>query len=253
MRSGGVQGTRAVLALAGCVALVAAATGCGAAGSHDNLVNGKEQFVAKCGACHTLARAGSKGTNGPNLDEAFERARKDGLGESTFAGVVLKQIQIPAIRPQHDPQDAKKALALMPPDLVKGDDAEDVAAYVGMAAAKTGEDAGRLGEVGVKKAEGVAKAENGEVEIDADPGGSLAYVFAGAEAPAGALTLLSKNESSVPHNIAVEGNGVNEEGEVVTGGGVSKVGFDAKPGEYTFYCSVPGHREGGMEGKLTVN
>ena len=56
----------------------------------------------------------------------------------------------------------------------------------------------------------------------------------------------------MPHNIAVEGNGVSEQGEVVQGGGVSEISFAAKPGTYTFYCSVPGHREGGMEGELTV-
>ena len=40
--------------------------------------------------------------------------------------------------------------------------------------------------------------------------------------------------------------------QFVKNGGVSKVNVALKAGEYTFYCSVPGHREGGMEGKLTV-
>jgi uncharacterized cupredoxin-like copper-binding protein len=56
----------------------------------------------------------------------------------------------------------------------------------------------------------------------------------------------------VPHAIAVEGNGVDEDGETVEKDGVSKVSADLKPGTYTFYCSVPGHREAGMEGTLTV-
>ena len=238
-----------LLALAAASALVFA--GCELSDDGDNLVNGKQLFVEKCGSCHVLSRAGTTGVTGPNLDEAFERARKDGFGESTFAGVVLKQIQVPALNNQVDPA-TDKAGAIMPANLVTGDDAQDVAAYVGQVAAKSGEDSGRLAEVGVKKAEGVAKAENGEISIPADPGGSLAYTFASAEAEAGPLKLLSENESAVPHNIAVEGNGVDEKGEVVTNGGVSEVSFDAKAGEYTFYCSVPGHREGGMEGKLTV-
>jgi uncharacterized cupredoxin-like copper-binding protein len=45
---------------------------------------------------------------------------------------------------------------------------------------------------------------------------------------------------------------VSEAGEVVKNGGVSKISVTLKPGEYTFFCSVPGHRQGGMEGKLTV-
>ena len=56
----------------------------------------------------------------------------------------------------------------------------------------------------------------------------------------------------MPHNIAIEGNGVDEEGQVVQNGGVSRVEVDLKAGEYTFFCSVPGHREGGMEGTLPV-
>jgi uncharacterized cupredoxin-like copper-binding protein len=66
------------------------------------------------------------------------------------------------------------------------------------------------------------------------------------------VTVKSLNKSSVDHDISIEGNGVDENGEVVKDGGTSEVQVDLKPGEYTFYCSVPGHREGGMEGKLTV-
>ena len=61
-----------------------------------------------------------------------------------------------------------------------------------------------------------------------------------------------ENPSAVPHNIAIEGDGVEEEGEVVEQGGVSRVSAELEPGEYTFYCSVPGHREAGMEGTLVV-
>ena len=61
-----------------------------------------------------------------------------------------------------------------------------------------------------------------------------------------------KNDSPVPHDVSIEGGGVDERGKEVTDGGTSTVTADLKPGAYTFYCSVPGHREAGMEGKLTV-
>jgi len=225
--------------------------GCELKDDGDNLVNGKEQFVAKCGACHVLSRAGTTGTTGPSLDEAFRTARAQGFGESTFAGAVLGQIQEPNPYAQTDPKTGKPA-AQMPADLVTGEDAEDVAAYVAQAAARAGEDAGRLGQVGPKKSEEIAEAQDGRLEIPADPSGALLFTFAGAVAPPGALTITSPNESSVPHNIALEGTGVDEVGEVVQNGGVSEIEADVEAGEYTFYCSVPGHREGGMEGTLTV-
>jgi uncharacterized cupredoxin-like copper-binding protein len=56
----------------------------------------------------------------------------------------------------------------------------------------------------------------------------------------------------VDHNIALEGSGVNEVGPVVNNGGVSTINVDVRAGEYQFFCSVPGHREAGMEGTLTV-
>ena len=139
----------------------------------------------------------------------------------------------------------------MPAGLVKGQDARDVAAYVAASAAVKGEDTGKLAAVGASKAEGTAKAVNGTLDIPVAASG-LAYKFADAEADAGSVTFNSKNPQSVDHDIAVEGNGVNEKGEVVGQGGTSTFTTDLKPGEYTFFCSVPGHREGGMEGKLTV-
>ena len=120
------------------------------------------------------------------------------------------------------------------------------------AVAKTGEDKGQLGTVGVKRSNAVAKEAGGKLSIPADPSGALAYTFGSAQASAGQVEIDSMNKSSIDHDISVEGNGVNENGEVVKNGGVSKVNVDLKPGSYTFYCSVPGHREGGMEGKLTV-
>jgi plastocyanin len=83
--------------------------------------------------------------------------------------------------------------------------------------------------------------ENGDLKFDTD---SLT-------AKAGSLTIEFSNPSSVPHAVEVEGNGVEEESETVTGGDAS-LSVDVEPGEYTFYCPVDGHRQGGMEGTLTV-
>ena len=240
---------RRVLLPAGIVAASVALGGCNLADSGTNVVNGKEQFVANCASCHVLQRAGATGVVGPNLDQAFQRARKDGFGESTFEGLVYAQILHPAKNPQRDPVTGREAF--MPAGLVTGDDAEDVAAYVASAAGKPGEDTGALAEVGGGP-EGTAEAENGVLEIPAAPSGALYYVFADAEAPAGQIKIESPNEATIGHDIAIEGNGVDEKGEVVSNGGVSEIDVDLQPGDYTFYCSVEGHRQGGMEGKLTV-
>lgn len=214
--------------------------------SQPDLANGKAMFIGEgtCGSCHALARAGTKGTQGPDLDDAFRAARESGEGdsaESTIEGVVHRQIEYP------------RRGSIMKPHLVRGQDAIDVAAYVAYAAAKPGEDSGALAAAGApEQSDEPAVAEGGVLEIPADPTGALAYTFAAAEAPAGEIEIDSVNDSSVDHNIAIEGDGVSEEGEVVQGGGTSSVVANLKPGEYTFLCTVPGHAEGGMEGVLTV-
>ncbi len=104
--------------------------------------------------------------------------------------------------------------------------------------------------------EAAPPAESGggetKLEADADPSGALKFTVDELEAPAGKVTITMKNESDLPHAIEIEGNGVEEEGETVEKGGTSMATADLKPGEYKFYCPVPGHEEGGMVGTLTV-
>jgi len=240
------------LIVAAAAAAAVALPGCGLGETATDQVNGKELFVQKCAACHTLARADAKGVVGPDLDQAWQQAEKDGLGRSTYEGIIHKQILYPNREDQVDPLTGKPYPQSMPANLVTGQDAKDVAAYVAAAAAAPGEDGGRLAQVGPQQSDEVAKAESGTLSIPADPSGALAYQFGSAEAPAGQLTIDSQNEASIPHNIALEGDGVDEVGPEVQGGGTSEIDVDLQPGEYTFYCSVPGHRAGGMEGKLTV-
>jgi mono/diheme cytochrome c family protein len=108
-----------------------AASGCGTAGLPDgsgDTTRGKELFKAKCGQCHTLADAGTAGQIGPNLDNAFRQSRKDGLGERTIESVVRGQISYPVEEPPTGSPG-------MPADIVTGEDANSVAAYVASVAA----------------------------------------------------------------------------------------------------------------------
>jgi plastocyanin len=89
------------------------------------------------------------------------------------------------------------------------------------------------------------------LELAADPGGALAFDQTELTAPAGEVTIHLTNDAQIPHNVEVEGNGVEEVSDTVTGADTS-LAVTLEPGEYVFYCAVPGHREGGMEGTLTV-
>lgn len=245
-------GARLAIVVAGGVAALGA-TGCsvGDSGAGKDLVAGKELFIQKCGSCHVLGRAGTSGTSGPDLDAAFHRARQDGFDASTIEGMVRAQIKTPNPYAQTDPKTGKR-LSAMPDNLVTGDDAAAVAHYVSKVVSEGGEDTGVLASIGGKKKSAATTAKNGLLSIPADPTGLLAYNFDKATAEPGKLEVQSKNDAQIDHDIALEGNGVNAKGEIVKGGGVSEFETTLKAGTYTFYCTVPGHREGGMEGTLTV-
>ena len=90
------------------------------------------------------------------------------------------------------------------------------------------------------------------VQISADPSGALKFEQTSVEATAGSVTIDFTNDSSLPHDVKIEGNGVSGEGtDEVTGGSTSAT-VDLQPGTYTFFCSVDGHRAAGMEGTLVV-
>ena len=100
---------------------------------------------------------------------------------------------------------------------------------------------------------GAAAAGGGTVQVEADPNGQLAFVQKSLTATSGEDTFVLTNDATVPHNLEIEGNGV-EAGptDTISGGQTAQLKVDLKPGTYTFFCAVPGHREAGMEGTLTV-
>jgi plastocyanin len=225
-----------------------------------NVVGGKVAFIQQCGACHTLARAGTKGIIGPDLDAAFAASIQDGLGRSTIKGVVRGQILEP------NPNGA------MPKGLVTGHNCvvpgtgtappsrgqciNDIASYVAQAADAPGADTGLLAAAVHPAGTGPPAIEkNGTLMIDADPTGQLSYTTRKAVATAGAVTISMQNMSSIPHNIAVQTGAsgpVLGAGPVIGHGGMASVHLTLRPGTYTFFCQVPGHRAGGMFGTLTV-
>jgi plastocyanin len=96
-----------------------------------------------------------------------------------------------------------------------------------------------------------APSEPTVLEIPAAADNSLAFEVSEVTAPAGEVTLRTPNPSALPHNIAVD-EPETVEGEIVQTDGVSEITVTFPPGSYEYYCSVPGHREGGMVGTLTV-
>jgi cytochrome c2 len=111
-----------VAAMAAATALVVASAGCDLQENAD-VDNGRQLFTEKCGTCHKLAEAGTQADVGPDLDASFVAARETGMDQDTFEGVVEAQIANPR---KTDPDDP----TFMPADLVTGQDAVDVAAYV---------------------------------------------------------------------------------------------------------------------------
>jgi plastocyanin len=93
--------------------------------------------------------------------------------------------------------------------------------------------------------------EGTHLTLTADPDGALSFDTTELTAAAGEVTIELVNESGNAHNVEVEGNGVEEVSETISEGS-TELTLTLEPGEYEFYCAIPGHKEGGMEGTLTV-
>jgi uncharacterized cupredoxin-like copper-binding protein len=100
-----------------------------------------------------------------------------------------------------------------------------------------------------------AAAGGQDLKLSADPNGALSFTNTQLSANAGNVTLTMTNPSSsgIEHGIAVEGNGVDQDGQIVQPGGTSTVTVsNLKPGKYEFYCPFDSHKQQGMTGTLTV-
>jgi len=232
------------------LALAVAASGCAGVKGADNanLIVGKQEFVAKCGSCHTLARADTKGVVGPNLDEVFRTSVAEGEQRNTVRTVVEGQVQNP------------NPLGVMPAGLASGAKLSDIAAYVAQSVDKPGQDTGLLASAVEAPGAGKPAVEKaGKLGIDASPTGQLAYTTDKAEATAGPVTITMANMSGVMHNIAIEAgeNGATQKSAPIGASsfitkGSTSLTVNLKPGKYTFFCQAPGHRAAGMYGTLTV-
>jgi len=230
-------------------AIALAASGCAVKSNDDpNLILGKQAFVAKCGSCHTLARADTKGIIGPNLDESFRTSVAEGLQRNSIRSVVEHQVRFP------NPEGA------MPKNLAGGAVLTDIAAYVARSAAAPGGDTGLLASAVEAPGAGKPAVEaGGKLDIDANPSGQLAYTTMKATATPGPVTIVMGNMSGVMHNIAVEAgeSGATAKGAALGASsfitkGTTSVTVSLKPGKYTFFCQAPGHRAAGMYGTITV-
>ena len=157
--------------------LALGALGCGREDAPD-LINGKTKFIQKCALVpRRWPGPTPRASQGPNLDQAFGPARRTGLGEQTVEGVVQEQIAL------------VRRSSTMPPNLVTGADAQDVAAYVAAVAGQPGKDTGAAGQRrrSPKVSNKPIDAKGGKLMIDADPSGALAFAAGKATRQAGTL------------------------------------------------------------------
>jgi mono/diheme cytochrome c family protein len=162
---------RLLLPVVAAAALVLLGAGCGTGGisKGGDPDHGKQLFVKgeagkpSCGSCHTLAAAGTQGTIGPNLDDAFAQDRQQGFAPSSIQQIVADQIKFAACVPAPTPEQQQKVAVkdklvgplvqsgnCMPRNLVHGADVADVAAFVAKCAGNTTDASCRAGGAGGK-------------------------------------------------------------------------------------------------------
>jgi plastocyanin len=91
------------------------------------------------------------------------------------------------------------------------------------------------------------------VKLAADPSGGLSYDTTTLTAHPGKVTIEFTNMASIEHNVTVASGAGSTVGATPTfSGGAKPLTLELKAGTYTFFCSVPGHRQAGMQGTLTV-
>jgi plastocyanin len=117
----------------------------------------------------------------------------------------------------------------------------------------TGSESAGGAEKPAKESGGESEGGGATVDIATPEGTELAYTTKSASAPAGQVSIEFENPEALQHDVAIE----DSSGKVVAqtalvSEGSTTTTTNLKPGKYTFFCTVPGHRQAGMEGTLTV-
>jgi plastocyanin len=99
-----------------------------------------------------------------------------------------------------------------------------------------------------------AEAQGGgeTVKVSSPADGSTVFEPSKLTAKAGSVTIDYDNPSPVDHSIAIEGGGKTLDESEIAADATLTATADLEPGKFVYYCTVPGHREAGMEGTLTV-
>ncbi len=96
-----------------------------------------------------------------------------------------------------------------------------------------------------------ATGPGGTLALAADPT-DIAYDTTSLTSKPGKVTIDFDNPSALEHDVAIEADGKEIAGSELIAESKTSVSTELTPGTYTFYCTVPGHREAGMEGELVV-
>jgi plastocyanin len=228
--------------------------------------SGRELFGEHCGVCHTLIAANAVGKVGPNLDLLKP-------GES----IILHTIANGCLpNPPANSQAICLGQGVMPADVVQGAQADEVAEFVarvtggavstssssassssGSTASSSSASATSTSSATTSASSSAAAAPSGQgqtLHLAAATTGMLMYDTKTLTAKAGKVTIDFTNASPVPHNVTVQSGttGPTIAATPTFSGGTKSISMTLKPGTYTYYCSVPGHRQAGMVGTLTV-
>ncbi|MPZ88466.1 MAG: hypothetical protein GEU81_10400 [Nitriliruptorales bacterium] len=178
-----------------------------------------------------------------------------------IALMVAGYILLIAFLIERRPRISSRALAVgMTLGLIGIVSAGTVAAVAGPRAIEEHGEAAPADEGGGEPAEGEGEPEGGAAAAEDVPedaavftaGQELAYTEAPSTIPAGEAEIALVLEG-LPHNVVFEGVEGDEPIAEGDSAGVFTGTVELDPGEYTYYCSVPGHRAGGMEGTVTVS